>query len=228
MPAANALRLRPTTKTTLKDGVTESLRAAIFDRTLSPGQRLPEALIASSLGVSRAPVRDALAVLVQEGLVHRNDRGAVVTQLSRADVDEISSLRLSLEALAIRLAIRHATDRQWEQLAENIRRTAQAKAQVEAGELDLGFHELLVRAANHRRLLECWLSLRSQIRLLLLQMGRTDAEFARHAAAAHQELIEAIRARDEEQAVALLRQQLENTHQRVAESYDKTLQPSKD
>ena len=144
MSLIEAPDLKRVTKLTLTDSVADSLRSAIFDRALQPGQRIPEAQMATRLGVSRAPVRDALAVLLQEGLVHRDQRGAVVTELTRSDVDEISQLRLALERLAVTLAIRGASEEQLAALAENIRRTARASAVGEAGELDLRFHELLV------------------------------------------------------------------------------------
>src|SRR5450432_257048 len=112
MEIIHSPQLQPVTKLTLTVSVAEALRSAIFGRALQPGQRIPEAQFAIKLGVSRAPVRDALAVLLQEGLVHRDARGAVVTLLTRADVDEISELRLALERLAITLAIRNASDDQ--------------------------------------------------------------------------------------------------------------------
>lgn len=221
MEFTHTTALQPVSKLTLTDSVAESLRSAIFHRALQPGQRIPEAQFAVKLGVSRAPVRDALAVLLQEGLVHRDARGAVVTRLTRADVDEISDLRLALERLAIRLAIRNASDDQLATLAENIRRTARANAIGEAGELDLTFHELIVRAANNRRLLDSWLALRGQVRLLLLQMDRDDAKYPRHTAAAHRRVLKAMQSRDQRLAVKLLTRQLEHTHQHVAEHYAK-------
>jgi DNA-binding GntR family transcriptional regulator len=214
-------QFKPATRLTLTDSVADSLRSAIFGRALAPGQRIPEAQFASKLGVSRAPVRDALALLLQEGLVHRDQRGAAVTQLTRTDVDEISQLRLALERLAVSLAVRRATDEQLEALAENIRRTSRATAVGEAGELDLKFHELLVRAANHRRLLDSWLALRGQIRLLLLQMDRDDVKYPRHTAQAHRRVLKALVARDEKLAARLLTRQLENTHNHVAAHYDR-------
>jgi DNA-binding GntR family transcriptional regulator len=219
MEVEQAPQLQRVTKLTLTDSVAESLRAAIFRRTLRPGQRIPEAQFAIKLGVSRAPVRDALAVLLQEGLVNRDSRGAVVTLLSRADVDEISELRLALERLAITLAIRNASDEQLVALADNIRRTSLAHAVGEAGELDLEFHELLMRAANNRRLLESWLTLKGQVRLLLLQMDHDDARYPRHTASAHRRVLKAMQARDERLAVKLLTRQLKNTHDHVASHY---------
>ena len=119
------------------------------------------------------------------------------------------------------LVLRNASAEQLAGLAENIRRTARAVAEGEAGELDLEFHELLVRAANHRRLLDSWLALRGQIRLLLLQMDRDDAGYPTHTAAAHRRVLKAIEDRDEKLAIKLLRQQLEHTHRHVAEHYDR-------
>src|SRR5262249_23915571 len=98
-------------------------------------------------------------------------------------------------------------------------RTANAKRTGEASEHDLEFHELLVRAAKHKRLLSSWLALKSQIRLLLTQMDRDDIEFARHAANAHQEFLTLLRARDRKKALAVLELQLEDTHRTVVEHY---------
>jgi DNA-binding GntR family transcriptional regulator len=219
MASLETAELKPATKLTLTDSVADSLRAAIFERTLEPGQRIPEAQFASKLGVSRAPVRDALAVLLQEGLVHRDQRGATVTRLTPDDVEEIGQLRLALERLAIRLAIQNADDEQLAGLRENIRRTRRATAVGQAGELDLTFHELLVRAAGNRRLLDHWLALRGQIRLLLLQMDRDDAKYPRHTAQAHTTVLRALEARDEKLALKVLTRQLENTHRHVADHY---------
>jgi DNA-binding GntR family transcriptional regulator len=224
MHRLSSLDIKPVTKLTLTDSVAESLRSAIFGRALQPGQRIPEAQFATRLGVSRAPVRDALAVLLQEGLIKRDERGAAVTRLSRGDVDEISQLRLALERLAMSLAIRNASDAHLATLAENIRRTARASAVGEAGELDLKFHELVVRAAGNRRLLDSWLALRGQIRLLLLQMDHDDAKYPRHTATAHCRVLKAMQARNEKLAVKLLARQLENTHHHVAAHYERMIE----
>ncbi|HZW29693.1 MAG TPA: GntR family transcriptional regulator [Isosphaeraceae bacterium] len=217
MRSLDAVELQPVTKQTLTESVTELLRDAILVRTLRPGQRIPEAKIATKFGVSRAPVREALAALVQEGLVHRDDRGVSVTELSRADVDEISTLRLALEKLAVELATRNATEHDFEEMQQNIEQTGRAKKPGEASELDLVFHELLVRAAKHKRLLNSWLSLKSQIRLFLYEMDRDDIEFAQHTVQAHQEFLNLLRARDGKRSLQKLELQLETTHQAVLE-----------
>lgn len=82
------------------------LRSAISDGTLRPGQRVGQESLAESLGVSLAPVREALASLVQEGqLTYRPRRGYFVTELDRGDLHEIYELRALLEGHAARHAL---------------------------------------------------------------------------------------------------------------------------
>jgi DNA-binding GntR family transcriptional regulator len=69
--------------------------------------------------------------------------------------------------------------------------------------LDLDFHEILVRAAKHKRLLAVWLTLCSQIRLLMVQHNLVEKESRPATVQAHGELLQAIRARDENRAIAL-------------------------
>ena len=93
------------------------LREAILKGNFAPGAHLPEVEIAARYKVSRGPVREALAQLEQEGLVLlRRNRGAVVARLSRADLEEVYSLRLSLERLAVARAVRYGTDADFSEL----------------------------------------------------------------------------------------------------------------
>src|SRR5579884_174697 len=89
--------LKPPTRKTLADGAADSLRNAIVQGIFRPGQRLTEMHLADHLQVSRAPVREALACLEQEGLVSRTPGGgALVARLSPADIEEVCTLRMAL------------------------------------------------------------------------------------------------------------------------------------
>ncbi len=81
-----------------------ALRDHLLSGRLSSGQSLQEAALAAQLGVSRTPVREALARLASEGLVEPAGRSFVLPALSRADIDDIYELRLILEPEAIRQA----------------------------------------------------------------------------------------------------------------------------
>lgn len=84
--------------------VVESLRDRILDGQFSPGSHLMELVLAKELGVSRTPVRDALARLAEEGLlVYQPNKGFLVRRFEAKDVHDALTLRASLEALACRL-----------------------------------------------------------------------------------------------------------------------------
>jgi DNA-binding GntR family transcriptional regulator len=86
------------------------MRESIRTGRVRPGDRLQEIALAEALGVSRTPVREALALLAREGLAEPQGRGFVVTGLSPKDIDEIFELRRLLEPPAVRDAAAAATD----------------------------------------------------------------------------------------------------------------------
>jgi DNA-binding GntR family transcriptional regulator len=220
MPEVAIFSLKPATRQTLADSITQSLRDAIFDGLFEPGQRLAEAQLASSLKVSRAPVREALACLEQEGLVSRSAGGATtVSELLHEDVEEICSLRLALEALAVRLAILEWNPTVRQELDANIQATEKIEDPQQLAQRDLEFHEIIVRAANHGRLLASWLNLRSQIRLIMVQRNLADGDSRRGTVQGHKELLEAIEARDPAKAVAVLQLHLGKQYEWILKSF---------
>src|SRR3954469_13140734 len=90
--------------------VYESLRDAISDGRIAGGERVREEEVASTLGVSRTPVREALQRLQQRGLlVVGAGRGLMVARLSQQQVVELYAMRQILEGSAARFAALHAT-----------------------------------------------------------------------------------------------------------------------
>ena len=168
----------------------------------------------------RSPVREALAFLEQEGLVNRAaSGGATVTCLRREDVEEICSLRLPLELLAVRLASARGTEEHWAQLAANIQATQKITDPQQLAQMDLEFHETIVRAADHGRLLASWLNLRSQIRLIMVQRNLTDADSRRGTVQGHRELLAALKAGDAAGAVAVLEHHLQRQYDWIIKSF---------
>jgi DNA-binding GntR family transcriptional regulator len=86
----------------LGDRVYMTLREHLCSGLLPSGRPLQEAALAAQLGVSRTPVREALARLASEGLLGSDGRSFVVPLLSEADIDDIYELRLLLEPEALR------------------------------------------------------------------------------------------------------------------------------
>ncbi|MFH1873542.1 MAG: GntR family transcriptional regulator [Pseudomonadota bacterium] len=89
----------------LADRVYHQLRDNIGSHQIRPGERLQEVSLAAQLGVSRTPVREALARLESEGMIAVEGRGFVVPELTDADIEEIYQLRFLLEPAAARTAV---------------------------------------------------------------------------------------------------------------------------
>ncbi len=89
----------------LADRVYHELRDNIGNHQIRPGERLQEVSLAAQLGVSRTPVREALARLESEGMIVVEGRGFIVPELTDADIEEIYQLRFLLEPAAARIAV---------------------------------------------------------------------------------------------------------------------------
>jgi Transcriptional regulators len=153
-----ALELRSTA-----DSISDELRQMIIDGTLQPGEQLGEAKIAGQLGVSRAPVREALQLLVQERLlVAARNKGVSVVSFSPADIREIYDARLAMEKHAVSQIISGgpaARSSAAEELSRLLPKLADA---IRAGDrrrisaIDLEFHTGLIAAAGNSRLLHAY------------------------------------------------------------------------
>ena len=138
----------------LRELALEHLRSSIVDGTLKMGQALSERGISEELGVSKSPVREALAQLRDEGLVIiEPQKGARVFSLSEEEVTQICDFRQAIETATFELALA----RDPVGLAENMGRVVQEMArQRNAGNegaylaLDTNFHQLIFEhAGNH-------------------------------------------------------------------------------
>ncbi len=155
----------------LRDMALSAIRQAILHGSLKPGDRLLETEIAEQMGISRAPVREAIRQLESEGLVISHaHRGTFVAELSSTDLWEIYTLRAAVESLAVRLVTERATPETLSQLKQAVADMAQAAQEGDLQhmlELDIAFHELLCRLSGHARLLDIWLSMIRQIRIFI-------------------------------------------------------------
>ncbi len=160
----------------LTEAVEQTIRRAILEGRLAAGERLVEARISEELGVSRAPVREALARLAQRGLVvSLANRGTFVVRLGPEDVEELFALRVLLEghaASCLASAGRLTELAYLEQLAESAQEAARVDNVEAAAERDLEFSAHLVALAGSRRVLRIWQELSDQLRLALPGLGR--------------------------------------------------------
>jgi len=193
----------------LRERVTADIRRLILEHELEPGQPLREEHLASMLGVSRGPIREAIVELEREGLAQRRTgRSTVVLQLSQRDLEEVFSLRRAQEGVAISFAIRAATDFELFELGRKVDVQEAARAAGEDNQLrnrlDLDFHDYVYRIARHTRLYQTWLTIRTQVFMFLCmrQSLSLTAEMQDSAIAGHREIVEALLARDEARALS--------------------------
>lgn len=216
--------LTPAKRHTLGDEVAERLRDAILLGEFVAGQRLREESLAEMLQVSRGPVRDALGVLEREGLVVLTPHhGATVVELSREDLEEVYSLRMVLEILAARYAVRSATaadlNRLEDALANFIDALAGEPTEQEAADLDVQFHDAFYQAAHHDRLYLSWSNIRLQVYRFLLSRNLANPDWRDNMARGHTDILEILRSRDEEALVAVVGDHIQFAHRRILESF---------
>ena len=206
---------------TLREEVASAIRMKILNGELEPGTRIVEQDMAAQLGVSRAPVREALRQNEEEGLIeYTRNVGCSVKQVSDVDLYEIYLLRATYEVLAVKLS-----QGRWE--AETLRAMEDALGGMEDLEesdfhqailYDNAFHAGIVRQVGLPRLMKAWDRLNSS-NIITYYAGSQD-----HAAAVkrqypiHNELYDMCRKGDvQEICVAIMDHYMLTTRRRMAE-----------
>jgi DNA-binding GntR family transcriptional regulator len=182
------------------------IRSAIQNGQLKPGERLREVELAESIGLSRTPIREALARLESEGLViHDATRGILVAELDYSMVTELYYMREVLEGTAARLTAQHASEveisiledlcRQYEDALDDEAKLAVSNRQ---------FHDTLYRCSHNRYLVNMLTVLHDALSLL----GSTtlgSPERAAETLKEHEAVVTAIRERNADAAEQALR-----------------------
>jgi DNA-binding GntR family transcriptional regulator len=183
----------------ISDEVFAQLRRAILDGTLPSGTRLVESQIAIEMGVSRAPVREALRRLQQEDLVvNSSRRGQYVKTIGPLDIQQMVAVRGALEETAIRAIIDDgdpdAVAAELEELVAAMADAAKRGDLAQVGHLEYRFHEVICQRASNPYLAKAFEAISVQIRLGLLVANRAYADPA-NIAVEHTPLVAVIRSR---------------------------------
>ena len=179
---------------------TNRLRQMIVAGDLAPGQRISEREIGEQLdGLSRTPLREAFKMLAAEGLVTISpNRGATVTALSMAEVEDTIELLIGLEGIAAMAACEHLSEAQFAQIDELHQRMAAAyrgEQLMEYFELNQAIHQRIVDAAGNRVLSRIYAAECARIRRYRYVGNRRHERWER-ALAEHQQLLGALKERN--------------------------------
>lgn len=171
------------------------IRESILTGALRPGQQLVQAEIAAQMNISRAPIREALRQLEEEGLVESTPyRGTFVSSVTTRDIVELYSLRGTLESMAARLLISHKRDSDVEELEAILARMMEAADTGDRQALnvaDIEFHTLLCVLSDHRHLIRSWKTSANLIRRILSFRNRLSTPHV--VVDMHKPIVEAIR-----------------------------------
>ena len=185
-----------------RERVAEILREAITTGDLEPGQKLTELELAAQLGTSRAPVREALRQLEQEGLVVSYPyRGTEVLGVSQEEIENVLvPIRIALERFAFDKAMAVATEAdiaELNALIDSMDEAASAGDSARLADDDIRFHEAIVVLSGQQHCLQIWRTIQPRVRAYF----RRDASYYAdpHAVAdQHRELIRALQSGDSE------------------------------
>ncbi len=185
-----------------REQVAGILRDAITAGRLKPGDRLIETDLAAELGTSRAPVREALRQLEEQGLVASYPyRGSEVLGVSQDEIEQmLVPIRVTLERFAYARARGRLRPADFDQLQGLVEEMASAASEDSADRLadaDIRFHELIIVASEQRHCLQIWRTIEPRVRAYF----RRDApahDDPRAVAAQHQELLDVLRTGSEQ------------------------------
>ncbi len=204
-------------RVSVADQVATLLRQRILEGELRPGTQLQELTLASSLGVSRNTMREAIRILSLEGLLRRNlHRGAAVSQLSPDDVREIYQLRRMLELPAVLGARRPAPEvlRDLHDAVEQYEEAVRTRNWTRAVHHDLRCHGLLIRFHTNKRLDAFYRNMLGELRVGMVLVDRSHDDPGA-LVPVHRKMYECLSTGKLKQCAALLEQHLEDSEARL-------------
>lgn len=203
---------------TVKDQLVDLLRDEIIRGTFEPGERLRLEDVASRFDVSTMPVREALRELESEGLVTiYPHRGAVVTELTVEDLQDIYDIRATLEAMATRLAVPPMTESTLDELTHIVDQMDMQLGHVATlVKLNHQFHTTLYNQSGRRHLCELNQALRYRTQHYL-HAYMDDLGSMAMAQEEHRAVLDACRCRDAEEAASLVGEHVTKVGQALVE-----------
>ncbi len=202
----------------LRDVVFQTLREAILKGELKPGERLMELQLASKLGVSRTPIREAIRMLEQEGLAVTVPRkGAEVAKMTEKNMEDVLQIREALDDLAVQTACDKMTEQQLVELTlakKNFENAIQAGNLKKIVEFDVEFHDIIYEATDNPKLVAMLNNLREQIYRYRVEYLKEKENYPR-LIKEHEAILNALKMKDREKAVDYMRCHIRNQAEAV-------------
>jgi len=206
-------RVTSINRTSLHKELTERLRDMVVEGVLVAGEKVPERELCEKLGVSRTPMREALKVLAADGLLDLiPGRGARVSAITLADLEEVFPLMAALEALSGELACKRINNSQLTKLKtahQQMLKHYQNQNLAAYFKHNEKIHEIILEAAGNETLKTMYLSLALRVRRARYMANMTPERW-QQAVDEHEEIIVALDARDGQALGTILKRHLQN------------------
>lgn len=195
----------------LHDTVVEHLQNLIIEGVLAPGTKLNEREVCERLGISRTPLREAMKVLASEGLIDiEPNRGAFVSKMSDTEIWEAFEMMSGLEALSGELAAERISPAEIAEIQTLHDAMIVCRAQNDLPgyySRNQTIHNKINEAARNSVLRQIYLSINRRLLALRFKSNFKEAKWDR-AIHEHDEMIQALEARDGKRLATILRQHL--------------------
>ncbi|PLX66343.1 MAG: GntR family transcriptional regulator [Denitrovibrio sp.] len=211
--------------TPLSEKIAQTIRSNIIKGVIKPGERLVEPKLSEMLGISRTPIREALRLLEMEGFIEIIPRrGAIVTTLTRKDIDDIFIIKMSLEPLASKLAVSYLDK-------SDIDRMKELAAKMEAGSAkgvtqlinwNYDFHNIFIYKCNNERLIKMLEGLQQQFKRATVYSFTTEGR-TRKVNEEHTQLITAFEKNDEKSVEKIVETHVYNGWQFIRTKFEEVL-----
>ena len=202
----------------LTDEIADIVRDRILKGEYEIGEKIKENQIATELRVSRTPIREAFKLLENEGLIdYVPNRGCFAKGFTKQDVDDIYAVRMALERLAVERSVDRITqeeltalEEEWELMEFYVKKKDSQKVL----ELNTTFHDIIYASTRSRFMAQVLRSYKSYIDKTRKSVFYDDA-YLEAILNEHQEILEAIKNKDKEKAVAAVSRHLEMSQDRA-------------
>jgi DNA-binding GntR family transcriptional regulator len=202
--------------------VYEKLRDAILAGAVPKGTKLYESKIAEEMGISRTPVREALHALEREFLIAAIDKvGYEIVDTDIEDLEEISEIRKTVEALALKKAVDHIGEEEIKELEGNLRKAEKAVKERKPDvfvQLDAEFHNLLCSLSHSERLIRMADSLRKEM-VRFRSRTKQDQALAAESLRYHQQIVRCLKMKDVRAARKVLNDHIDHARRETKKEF---------
>ncbi|MEO0561661.1 MAG: GntR family transcriptional regulator [Chloroflexota bacterium] len=207
----------------LRERVLDSLREAILSGELRPGQALVETDLASQMGVSRAPLREAIQTLNTEGFVSTVPyHGTTVTRLTKVDIEELYSLRGALESFAMQRIFQQGVAAEsavpLRQIYERLVEAASRESWRDLNVIDREFHDKLIELSGHRLLASTWYTVHMRVQQVM-SLHNLNNRSITQVAENHRPILETMEKGALDEALEILHLHIASTGDLIAEGW---------